>query len=72
MKRTLSIIAAAAAVASISAPAFADFWVVRDSPAAECRVVETRPADTKITIVGNKVYKTRDEATKEMAVACKK
>jgi hypothetical protein len=53
-------------------PALADFWIVRDSPSAECRIVETKPADTKVTIVGNTVYKTRDEATKEMTTVCKK
>jgi hypothetical protein len=33
--------------------------------------VETRPADTKIVVVGNKVYKVRAEAEKELAVVCK-
>lgn len=69
MKRLLL---AAAAVAVVSTPALADFWIVRDSPTAECRIVESKPADTKITIVGNTVYKTRDEATKEMTTVCKK
>ncbi len=69
MKRLLI---AATAVGVLSTPALADFWIVRDSPTAECRIVETKPADTKITIVGNTVYKTRDEATKEMTTICKK
>jgi hypothetical protein len=66
------IILATGALAFLASPALADFWIVRDSPTADCRIVETKPADTKIVIVGNKVYKTRDEATKEMTVACKK
>jgi hypothetical protein len=58
--------------AFVATPAFADFWIVRDRPTADCRIVETKPSDTKITIVGNKVYKTRDEATKEMTTVRKK
>jgi hypothetical protein len=69
MKR---ILLAAVAVGVLSTPALADFWIVRDSPTAECRIVETKPADTKVTIVGNTVYKTRDEATKELTTVCKK
>jgi hypothetical protein len=69
MKKIL--IAAALIVPFVATPALADFWVVREGT-ADCRIVETRPADTKITIMGNKVFKTRDEATKEMAVLCKK
>jgi hypothetical protein len=66
------LIAASIATAMITTPALADFYVVRDSPTAECRIVETKPADTKIVVVGNKAYKTRDEATKDMTVVCKK
>jgi hypothetical protein len=69
MKR---IFLAAGAIGALCTPALADFWIVRDSPSAECRIVETKPADTKVTIVGNTVYKTRDEATKEMTTVCKK
>lgn len=56
----------------IATPALADFWIVRDSPTAECRVVTSKPTDTKIVVIGNKVYKTHDEATKDIAVVCKK
>jgi len=69
MKR---ILLAAVAVGVLSTPALADFWIVRDSPTAECRIVETKPADTKVTVVGNTVYKTRDEATKQLTTVCKK
>jgi hypothetical protein len=37
MKTKLLI--AAAAVAAFTTPALADFWIVRDSPRADCRVV---------------------------------
>jgi len=69
MKR---ILLAAVAVGVLSTPALADFWIVRDSPTAECRIVETKPADTKVTVVGNTLYKTRDEATKQLTTVCKK
>jgi hypothetical protein len=51
-------------------PAFADYWIVRESPNGACRIVDVRPTDTKIVIVGNKAYKARDEAEKEMMVVC--
>jgi len=69
MKTTL--IAAAAVVATMATPALADFWIVREGPTGPCRVVDVKPTDTKIVIVGGKVYKTQDEATKEIAVVCK-
>ena len=62
---------AAAAIATVFAtPAFADFFIVREGT-GPCRIVETRPTDTKIVVVGGKVYKVRAEAEKEMAVVCK-
>jgi hypothetical protein len=71
MKQTLLL--GALALGVFATPALADFWIVRDSPTANCRVVDTRPTDTKITVVGgNKVYTTRSDAEKEMAVVCKK
>ena len=44
---------------------------MREGPTGQCRIVDVRPTDTKIVIVGNKAYKARDEAPKEMAVVCK-
>jgi hypothetical protein len=55
-----------------AAPALAaEFFVVRDPDTKRCRVVESRPADTKIVVVGNKAFVTRDEAEKQIAVLCK-
>ena len=65
-----AVLIAAVAVGALCTPALADFWIVRDSPTAECRVVETKPTDTKV-IIGDKVYKSRDEATKEITTVCK-
>ncbi len=69
--KTKIALAVALAAGILSTPAFADYWIVRDSPTAKCRIVTTKPTDTKITIVGDTVYKTREEATKEITTACK-
>ena len=54
-----------------TAPAFAaEYFIVRGAD-KKCQIVETCPTDTKIVIMGNKAYVSRDEATKEMAVVCK-
>ena len=69
--KTKIILAAACATGVLSTPAFADFWIVREGPSAQCKIVTSKPTDTKITIVGNTVYKTREEASKEMTTVCK-
>jgi hypothetical protein len=64
------IFATAVALSAIATPALADFWIVREGT-GPCRIVETRPTDTKIVVVGGKTYTVRTEAEKEMAVVCK-
>lgn len=54
-----------------TAPAFAaEFYIVRGSD-KKCKIVELRPTDKTVMVIGDKAYVTRDEATKQMAVACK-
>ena len=54
-----------------TAPAFAaEFFIVRGSD-NKCKVVDVRPTDTKIVVIGDKAYVTRDEAEKQMAIVCK-
>jgi hypothetical protein len=54
-----------------TAPAFAaEYYVVR-GPDKKCKVVETRPTDKTMVVVGDKAYVTREEATKQLAVVCK-
>jgi len=54
-----------------TAPAFAaEYYIIR-GPDKKCKIVETRPTDKTITVIGDKAYVTRDEATKQMAVVCK-
>jgi hypothetical protein len=64
---------AAGALAVFATPALADFWIVREGPTGKCTVVDKKPTDTKIVIVGGdgKVYKTRADAEKEVTVVCK-
>jgi hypothetical protein len=54
-----------------TAPAFAaEFYIVR-GPDKKCTIVETRPTDKTMVVIGDKAYVTHDEATKQMAVVCK-
>lgn len=61
-----------AALAAMSATAFAaEYYVVRDPDSKTCRVVETRPTDTKIVVIGDKAFATREEAQKQVTILCK-
>jgi hypothetical protein len=64
----MKLLAAAALVTAFATPALADFWIVQDSGTKKCTIVEKKPTDTKVTVVGGdgKVYKTRAEAETEM------
>lgn len=54
-----------------TAPAFAaEYYVVR-GPDKKCKVVEARPTDKTVVVIGDKAYVTREEATKQLAVVCK-
>jgi hypothetical protein len=66
----MKLLAVAVAATAFATPAFADFFIVREGN-GPCRIVETRPTETKIIVVGNKTYTVRAEAEKEMAVVCK-
>jgi hypothetical protein len=54
-----------------TAPALAaEFYVVR-GPDKKCKIVEARPTDKTIVVMGDKAYVTREEAQKQMTVVCK-
>jgi hypothetical protein len=58
-------------VIGFTVPAFAaEYYIVR-GPDKKCKVVETRPTDKTITVVGDKAFVTRDEADRQLAVVCK-
>lgn len=48
----------------------AEFYIVR-GPDKQCRVVEKRPTEKTIVVVGNKAYVTRQEAEKQVKIVCK-
>jgi hypothetical protein len=54
----------------LAAPAFAEYFIVR-GPDKQCRVVEKRPTEKTIVVVGDRAYVTKEEATKQVAVVCK-
>lgn len=56
---------------ALSAPAFAaEYFIVR-GPDKTCKIVETRPTDKTIVVIGDKAYVTREEAEKQIRVVCK-
>ena len=58
-------------VAGLALPAFAaEYFIVR-GPDKQCRVVEKRPTEKTIVVVGDRAYVTKEEATKQVAVVCK-
>ena len=60
-----------ALVVAISTPALAaEYYVVR-GPDKKCKVVESRPTDKTVVVIGNKAFVTREEADKQVTVLCK-
>jgi hypothetical protein len=60
-----------ALVVAITTPALAaEYYVVR-GPDKKCKVVESRPTDKTIVVIGNKAFVTREEADKQVTVLCK-
>jgi hypothetical protein len=62
------------AVVTFATPAFAatEYYIVREGSSGPCKVVESRPTKSTTVIVGgDKVYTTRSEVEKQMAVVCK-
>ena len=48
----------------------AEYFVVR-GPDKKCKVVEKRPTESTVTIIGNRAYVTREEAEGQIKVVCK-
>jgi hypothetical protein len=47
-----------------------EFFIVR-GPDKKCKVVEKRPTETTIVVIGDKAYVTREEAERQLKVVCK-
>jgi hypothetical protein len=55
----------------MASPALAaEYYIVR-GPDKKCRVVETRPTDKTVVVIGDKAYVSRDEADRQVKVVCK-
>jgi hypothetical protein len=55
----------------VTAPALAaEYYVIR-GPDKKCKVVETKPVDNTIVVIGDKAYITREEAESHLTVVCK-
>jgi hypothetical protein len=65
-----SCIAALGALTVITAPAFADYYIVH-GPDRHCRVVERLPEDNTFVRVGPLRFSTRDEAERDVSVVCR-
>jgi hypothetical protein len=65
------LIGAAVIAVWSSSPAVADFYIVQEKATKKCKVVETRPTETTWVQIGPVAFKTRDEASKQIAVVCK-
>jgi hypothetical protein len=69
-KRIISVFAAAAAL-SAAAPAYAEYYIVRETAAGPCRIVDQKPADSKTIVGTDRSYTDRAVAEKEMPLLCK-
>ena len=65
-----SCIAAMGALTVLSAPAFADYYIVH-GPDRHCRVVERVPEGGDLIRVGPLHFETRDEAEHQVSVICR-
>ena len=64
------VLAASILAGSVVPVLAAEYFIVR-GPDKKCKVVETRPTDKTVVVIGDKAYVTKDEATKQVAIVCK-
>jgi hypothetical protein len=61
------VLLASAITIGLAAPTLAaEFYVVQDTATKKCTIVDKKPTVTTTTVVGDGVYKTREEATTGM------
>jgi hypothetical protein len=70
-RRFLPVLLAAAATIAAAAPGWADYYIIRESPAGPCRIVASPPADSESIVGGDRTYSDRAVAEKEMPLLCK-
>lgn len=64
------LVTATILIGSVTAATAAEYYIVR-GPDKKCKVVEKRPTEKTITVIGDRAYVSREEATKQVAVICK-
>jgi hypothetical protein len=64
------VVTAAILVGSVTAASAAEYFIVR-GPDKKCKVVEKRPTEKTITVIGDRAYVTREEANKQVKLVCK-
>ena len=64
------LVTATILLGSVTAVSAAEYFIVR-GPDKKCKVVEKRPTEKTITVIGNRAYVTREEAAKQVKVVCK-
>ncbi len=64
------ILTATILLGTVSAASAADYYIVR-GPDKKCKVVEKRPTEKTVVVIGDKAYVSREEAAKQIAVVCK-
>ena len=70
-QRFTPVLLVAMAMLSAAAPAFADYYIVRESAAGPCHIVDSKPADSKTIVGTDRYYTDRAVAEKEMPLLCK-
>ena len=56
---------------AVATPALAaEYFIVR-GPDKQCRIVEQRPAEKTIVVLGDRAYVTREEAERQVKVVCR-
>lgn len=69
--RLIPALLAAAAALSPAAPAFADYYIVRESATGPCHIVDSKPMDSKTIVGTDRYYTDHAAAEKEMQMLCK-
>ena len=66
MRKSLAV----ACLLATAGPAMAaEYYIVR-GPDKQCRIVEKRPTETTVVVIGDKAYVTKEEAERQVKVVC--
>jgi hypothetical protein len=71
IRRCIPLLLAATAAVWSAAPAWAAYYIVRESAAGPCHIVDSKPADSRMIVGSDRYYTERAVAEKEMPLLCK-